>query len=225
VTTAQDLIDQCRYRTNSEATNFVTDVELLIYINGALGELDDLLIQADPNFKVTISEHTITSDGYFALPSDFLHDRGVDKTLGSGYTSLMPFTQQQRNSYDVSYPGAGRFSYPFVDVYYQIQNQTCQIIPAVQAPGTYRLHYVPRFTSLTVSDSLPSYMDTQSWHEFVVCDVAAKIMVKQDLAPDAQFWLGLKEAQRQRVLNAAQPRGLGPPKSMQRNATRRRRFL
>ena len=141
------------------------------------------------------------------MPDAFLKSRGVDRLYGGSYIALQPYNFQKRSSYAYPINRAGDVA----DSKYRIQGDRCYIIPEQNAAATYRLWYVPKYSAL-VSGALPSYMDTNSWHEYAVADVGAKVQQKQDL--DASVFVQQKLMLRDRIVNAAKTRDAGPPKRM-----------
>ena len=206
-TTLGDLRDRVRSQTDTENSEFVTDVEIFRFINDELGELADLLNGTSEDYNITGVQSTIssTSTNLFELPEDFLQARGVDRDIGGRWVTLRRYEQPERNRYSaVRTPGTVR---------YRIMAGACVIIPAESSVGTYQLWYVPRFIPLADGDAtLPDYIDTQAWHAFAVAGACARVQRKQDL--DDGPWMAEKARQQARVLSAAKVRDAGPPKRM-----------
>lgn len=214
-TTLANLIQMVRWRADlgdsSTGSEYVTDAEITAYLNSSLGELDDILTTTYETYKTTKVTISITSGNSFPVPANFLQLRGVDRQISGVWATLYPFNSEQRNSFN--YPWlAAPLPGGYAEVFYQLAGANVEIIPASSAIGVYQLHYVPEFVKLvSVGDTLQSYMDSQAWHEFAVAGVCAKILMKQDLDPSAFF--AEKQAHQQRIVNAAKPRDIGPPKS------------
>lgn len=211
MTLLSDLVTTLRQRTDTSASQFVTDPELAGYLNSSLAELDDVLIGTYEDYKVTTTTATIASsvDGsnFFMLPADFLKSRRVDRQVNGCWLQLDRFSMMESNAY--AYPALSRVGFEFR---YRIEGLKCWIVPWSNSAGIYQLWYVPRFTALALTDPLPSYMDQQSWTEFAIADSGAKVLQKQDLDPS--IFLGQKGQQQARVVAAAATRDAGPPRRM-----------
>lgn len=223
-TTLQNLIDRIRRRTNNEQSQFVTDAELTDEINSSLSELDDLLIAESADYKLKEVEVTITDStlAMFPLPDDFLKSRGVSRQFGGRWMTLDRYFYSGRDIYEFPYLVA---PYGDISIFYKIEDGYCRIIPTQNSAGTYRLGYIPDFTYLVdPSDSLPAYMDTNSWCEYAVVDVCIKVLAKDNLDPGT--FQQQKASLTQRIVNAAKNRDEGPPKTIQNTRSqlyRRRR--
>lgn len=210
------LRTRARQRTNMENnTGFVTDAELTDMLNCSLGDLDDTLVSTYEDYKLTDYLTSISTpvegQNYFALPSDFLKCRGVDRQFNGTYMTMDNYNFTKRNQY--SFP-VMNFVYGYLDVYYRIQDGYCFVIPWQNCAANYRLWYIPKFLTLVNDgDVLPAYMDTQAWSEYAVVDTCIKILAKQDLDPTT--FMAQKAALQARIINAAKPRDAGPVKRVQ----------
>lgn len=212
MTLLSDLVTTLRARTDTSASQFVTDSELAEYLNSSLAELDDLLVATFEDYKVTTVQLTIASSvegsNYLTLPADFLKSRRVERQGSATWIPLHRFQIAQQTWYATAGASFDRLS----SLHYRIEGSKCWVIPWSNAAGIYRLWYVPRYLVLASGDALPDYMNQQAWTEFAICDSGAKVMQKQDLDPS--IFLAQKQAQRERVLTAAGNRDAGPPRHM-----------
>ncbi len=210
MTTLADLINSVRLRTDTvKNIGFLPDAELIGYVNESLGELDDVLVGTSEDYKLTAATLAVVSPATsFTLPLDFLKARGVDQRIGGEWGTVYPYQFQERNQSNLI-----RSSVLVAPVRYRIQDTKCELSPEQYAAGSYRLWYVPRFAPLVaLDDELPWYMDSQSWSQYAIADVGAKVTMKQDM--DASQWLATKGELRQRILSAASNRDQGPPKKI-----------
>ena len=103
ITLAQ-LKAQSRQMADMKNNNFIEDSELVNYINFAIAELYDLLIQsfsADYYVTTTGALNTVSGQDAYDLPEDFYKLRGVDIKLNrTSWTTLKPFNFNERNRYD-----------------------------------------------------------------------------------------------------------------------------
>lgn len=196
-TSVADIILAVRNRTDMLNDNFVTDNELMWYINSSCAELDDMLVQTFDDYKLTSTSLTITENNYVALPPDFYKPRGVDVFIDSVQPySVRPFNFQERNRYaNTLFRGP---TGPY-NVRYRVQDGYFYIEPVSAAPGTYTLWYTPAWQNFTSTASiLPTYMDIQVWHEYATVDASIKVKMKLELDPGG--FMALKEPLRQRIL-------------------------
>lgn len=222
VTQLSDIITLIRQRSNMENNYFVSDAELITYINNSLGELDDILITTYNDYRVSTFQAILPSDGsnnIISIPSNFYKLRGVDFLDSSAPTgsvprwyTLYPFQLIERNRNNSNFGsitapwGKVRLSYLLTDVGIMIQ-------PASQVGGTYQIFYVPKLVPLVdEDDALTIQMDTQAWVEYAVTDCCVKIFNKQNLDPSG--FLAEKAALKQRIVAAAKNRDSAAPKRM-----------
>lgn len=81
-----DLITRVRYKTNMERSQFVTDAELLFYINDSRKILFDKLVAGEADETYNLTEATVTIDqttGEGSLPEDFFIMRKVYEISGN----------------------------------------------------------------------------------------------------------------------------------------------
>lgn len=206
MTTAQNLVDLIRERSDIVGSYFITDAMLLGWLNASLAELHDLLVGASEDYQLSTATGTITSSAEgsnnFNLPADFYKCRGLDRDIGGRYTSLRPFSLLERN--EGSDPRFVRFPEEGDAQRYRIGGSKCWIIPASAAPGTYRLWYAPRYSALSLGSTVPDHMDLNSWHEYAVADCGIKVLQRQDLDPSV--FMSQKQALQARILTSAKAR-------------------
>jgi hypothetical protein len=178
-----------------ETSQFVTDAEITALINVALSEFHDLVADACPDLLAKVSSDFTMTSATRAVGSggagitDFYRVLGLDCKdggAGTGYSSVKPFMLANRNSMaDRSYRVIG-------------STPTLYVYPPELAPGTYRMWYIPTTTAL--SSGSDTWEDYNGWRDFVVCDVAANMLIKEESDPGPV--LLVKERQRQRILEA-----------------------
>lgn len=220
MTQVSDLIRMIRNRTDMMNDEFITDDELTDYINLSAGELDDLLVQTYDDYKLTSTQLTIETGNSVPLPSDYYKVRGVE-TIVNGiqpYT-IRPYNFQERNNYYGN--GFGTSGFPY-NCFYRVADGYMTIEPLNNSPGTYTFFYTPTFVNfVSPADSLPAYMDVQSWHQYITLDVAIMVKTKTEEPEVAQTFMMLKEQMRQRILTMSKGRSQGEAKTMTRIRTRK----
>lgn len=217
-TSLSDLITQVRTRGNMENNFFVSDVELIGYINNSLGELDDILVTEYEDYRLNNFQAVIPNDGIsntIAIPSDMNKLRGVDYSFGNGlssnkWTTLFSFQFTERNRQTNSFNGITS-SNNFNRLTYRLADQGIIIMPQSRASGLFQIWYTPKFNPLlSITDILPIQMDTQAWVEYAVVDCCIKIFNKQNLDPSG--FMAEKAALKTRIVGAARNRDTSGPK-------------
>lgn len=207
----QQLVDDVRLLTNTENSQFVTDNELLYYLNASLGDLDDMMVAKQEDYRLTNVQITITTGNTFPLPADFYQLRGVDyynfENQPNPWLTMKSFSLQERNRY--ANPLL-RTMYGVLGLYYMLQDGYVAVIPPDTAAGTYRLWYTPMLSTYALTDTIPSYFSNQAWTEYAVTDSAIKVLNKQNLDPSG--FIDQKERLKVRIQAMAGHRDAGAPK-------------
>lgn len=206
--TASDLKLRARQRADMENSEFVTDSELLFYINNSYAELYDILVSKFEDYYVKNPpyEFAITGSDYSApLPDDFYKLRGVDRAAsGSGdWYTIHPFQFEQRND------NRSRFIYRalYPDARYRIYGNQIIIVPNDFAVGSYRLWYVPKFTQLVLDTDTVDGVN--GWEEYIVIDAAIKCLTKEE--SDTSALTNMKAMLMERINRMAANRDVGSP--------------
>lgn len=215
--TLEELKQRSRERADAENDNHVdSGGELTSYINSSIAELQDLLIQTYEDYFVRSLTFT-TSNGVesYALPNGtnysaapaFYKLNGVDaKVSGDKFSSLRPFNFNERNlNHDISW---GLSQGP--NIRYRMLGANLIFSPAPNAAYEIKLWYTPVATKLVADADV--YEDQNQFYEYVITDVAIKIMQKgeQDVSVLAAQKLDL----RARIVGMASNRDSGQPESI-----------
>lgn len=176
ITLAQ-LKSQARDRADMTNSQFVSDSELVNYINGSIAELHDLLIAAyDNDYYITeYTFNTVSGTDSYALPNDFYKLRGIDSKIGTDqWFTLQPFNFNERNSKNdlVAYLAYGN------NFRYRIIGSEVVFSPVPQGIYSIKLWYIPVATKLT-SDS-DTLNDINQFSEYVIVDAAIKMANKEE---------------------------------------------
>lgn len=226
MTSMNDLITQVRYLTNTESNQFITNPELQYYLNASLGELDDILVSKQEDYRMTDVIIPIlpgmNPDGTplnkFPLPADFYQLRGVDYysngVLSNPWQTLDRYMFKERNKF-----ANPLIRTPFGTLYlsYKLQDGYVSIMPEYAAAGNYRLFYIPTFTELNFTDPIPSYFENQAWREYAVVDASIKVLNKQNLDPTG-LWKQ-KADLKSRIQAMSGHRDSGDPKCVINNSS------
>ena len=171
--TVASVLAQARQRADVEAeTDRFPDSELVTYISASWAELyNEIVLLNNDTYLSSFSISIVSGQDTYALPSDFLMDRGVDFST-AGYTyNLSRWAFEEREVYQF----VGNYTYGMPTAY-RILGQNIIFKPAPNANSTTaRLWYYPAPAVLTASDSVNGFA---GFEEFLVADVALKILEK-----------------------------------------------
>jgi len=193
-----------------EDTEFITDSELNTYINASITELYDMLVATNEDYytKLPVPEYTVSSGANtLDLPTDFYKLRGIDLKLGTDYIPLYQYNFTERNA--VQRSDLARF---LIDapVQYRVIGSKIFFLPESEAPGTYKLWYVPRFTKLSLDAD--TFDGINGWEEYVIVDVVIKMLNKEE--SDVSPFIKAKEDLIKRINSMAGDRDLGSPEKI-----------
>jgi len=138
-----------RQRADMENSQFVTDTELLRYLNRAYAELYDLIVteaNADDYFLNSSTFTLVSGTKAYDLPADFYKSRGLDLTVGSDSMPIRRYNFSQRNV-GSRFQTARNFRY-------HIQGNSIYINPKPSSSDTMTLWYIPspkKFIEKTVT--------------------------------------------------------------------------
>lgn len=186
---------------------FVTEPELISYINQSLFELYDLMISCfGANYFVKAPPGTITADGtndQFALPSDFYKLLGVDLRLSSGkYVALDSFEFKERNR--LAFTNARSL---YGQMRYRLNGSSLWLTPRPAGGQVFQVWYVPSMTPLA---ALADTTDGVSgWTEYIITDAAIKCLQKEE--SDTRVLMAQKQALVTRIQAMADSRDIGSP--------------
>jgi len=213
--TLANLITAVRRRADMVGSTFVSDAEVVDYINVAMSELHDILVTKFEDYYVKDSsespksgDYTLPADNPGNLPTDFYKALGVDFTTGGLTYRLKPYSFQERAIYN----SPGMVAATITNTMYHIQGNKIKFIPDPTVSGTVKLYYVPevtRFdagtTTATIATIAPQVVS--GYEEYVVIDAAIKCLQKEE--SDVQVLLVQKQQQLQRIEQAAGKRDAG----------------
>jgi len=196
-----------------ENTQFVTDAELLGYINAAYLELYDLLVSRFEDYFMSLDPTTHKPPTFtlaggvntYVLPSDLYKLRGIDVQINApnDWNKVYRYNLDERNSRSKT---INRLQYGMRVNYYRVIGNVINFLPEDQSDGTYRLWYVPRLVRL-VNDSDDTAGNTLDYEEYIVVDAAIKCLLKEE--SEVSQLLAIKEGIRQRVIAMSANRDSG----------------
>jgi hypothetical protein len=183
--TVSELITRVRERSNTERSNFVTDDEIIRYIDQAYTKLYDLIVQKFENYY--IDEYSFTTDGtnnFFDLPATFYKMVGLDQLqsnspAGDNALTVRPFNFNERNRYNnILFAVTAAAFYRYL-----IQGSKIKIMPQPSAGITFKMWYVPAPAKITTT--VQTIDGVSGWEEVVILTAAIQIMNKQELDSSA----------------------------------------
>jgi hypothetical protein len=186
------LVTRCKQRADMEHSTFISDSEILTYINSSYQELYDILVSSFQDYYVSNASLIITSGNTFALPSDFYKMLGLDYDIGGTYYQLRRYNFNERNQ-NTNYRTGKQ---------YRIQGNNVNIEPSGEAIGTYKLYYIPAANILTSASS--TIDNCNGWEEYIVLDTAIKMKEKEE--SDVGALMGAKQAMLKRIENMSKER-------------------
>ena len=211
--TCGDLMTAVRRRADMEGSTFVTDAEVRSYINVAMAELHDILVQKYEDYYVDSSTtYTLPiANNKGTLPNAFYKMLGVDFTVGGSTYRVRPYKFEERNMYGNVATVAGIAN----NLTYHVQGNEIHFRPADALPsGTITIHYVPQADQFATgggddSDALSvnNRAVAPGYEEYIVIDAAIKCLLKEEA--DVTVHLVQRESARRRIEEAAGKRDAG----------------
>jgi len=222
----QAVMLQARQRADRVASQFVTDSELITYINKSYTELYDLLttLFEDYYLATPIVFNTNGTSSRYPLPNGVLTFTdptgasivarpmykllGVDlglNTANNAYVTVNRFNFIDRNRF--VYPNSNSTIYGVFNCQYRVMGDNIEFIPPPSANQPVRLWYIPRMRDLVaLTDTLDG---VNGWIEYVITDAAIKILQKEE--SDVQVLAAQKMMLIQRINASASNRDAGQP--------------
>jgi len=211
LTTLQNLVDRVRQRADMTGSGFVSDAEVISYINVAMAEIHDVLVTKFEDYYVFSTTYTLPAANPGNLPDSFYKALGVDLDVGGITYRLKPYSFQERAMYN----SPGMVASMITNTLYNIQGSLIKFIPSPTVSGSATLYYVPEaqqfstseseYMAKTVFDKAPAV--AYGYEEYVVIDAAIKCLQKEE--SDVQVLLVQKQQQLERIEQAAGKRDAG----------------
>lgn len=175
--TLTELREECRWRTESEGSQFVSETELDAYINDSIAVLYGKLVRArgDQYYSKTFNATTIPGASTITLPDDFFKLLGVDAKLGDAWRSLEPMDFSQRAYYLNQSSGVATFGNSYV---YDLQGNNLVLLPATSAAYAVMVHYVPWCPILALPDD--TFDGINGWETYAILDVCITMLNKEE---------------------------------------------
>ena len=218
-----DLMSRSRRRADMENNNFITDAELVEYINSGMCELHDLLVQVYGQDYYVKSKEFTTAATVTEYPlnesthannigiTDFYKIRGVDAKLsGNEWWTIKPFNFNERNLFEnwASWGASG-----LGNVRYRLVGDKLMLTPKPNGTTSIKIWYIPsavQFSSST--DSTTSFYDINGYSEYVTTFAAIRMLQKEE--SDVSVLMAQKAELKRRIEEAASNRDAASPLSV-----------
>jgi len=194
-----------RVRSIADLTNsqFVTDAEILTWLNVGLAELWDVLVNKFEDYCESTNSFSLVADqSDYTLPSDFYKLLSVDYVAGGIIYTIPRYMNAERNRRQ-----GGIAS--IADYCYRVVGNVIRFIPTPMAAGDITIRYVPQYAQLSAPTDLVHASIPQGWEEFAVLDAAIQCQQKGQL-DDTPFQMR-KQAILSRILTDAANRDANQP--------------
>ncbi len=155
-----------------ESSDFIADSELNTHINNSGAELHECLVDAEL-YSIATQTLTITGAESYSLDAAFFRIVQVVRVDGDVLIPLRPITVRQRINYvTTAQPDAEAWLVMGTSIY---------LYPKPSA-GTYKVLYIPQWTTLSSDSDSVSYPN--GWDEYIVVDAAIKCLAKEESGTD-----------------------------------------
>jgi len=213
LTTLKALIkDQADMASSTFLTAGSMDTTLTYWINCAVAELHDLLVQSFEDYFVKKTTIALSGAETYVLPENLLRVLKVLRSDGGTVTEVRRATFSDFTS--LMSEGSSAVYTPM----YRISGSEIYILPS-DTTGSIILFYVPQAVNLALPDDELHYNVPDGWAEFVVADVVARALEKEESDPSPA--LRRKEMARSRIVTMAAGRDSSDPKrQIDRNSQR-----
>ena len=184
--TAEDMVLDVRQRADMVGSDFVSDDEILEYLNQEFAELRGIIRRAEGQpFARSESAPFVTSVGVstYTLPADFAELLSVKRTYAGREVALKPFTEFERAQF--ANPGSGP------PTMYRLNGDNIDLLP-VNEIATIVLAYVAGEGRLQFSPGSPNTYDgVQGFEMAAIYGATATCLQKEE--SDPSFYLGQKD--------------------------------
>lgn len=192
--TISSMITEVRSLSDMENTDFVTDTEILVWLNKAYQRMHNILNNAYEMYRYDTDDLTMVTDQKdYDLPTDFL--KLIKVMYVNSDDRERPLRRKDLNTAD--FPTLRR-GWP---MYYSLLGKKIRFWPVPQAGHTIRLYYVPAVADFLSTDTIDfeQYMD-----EYCVHYAAVKCLIKEKT--NANELMIERESLKQECIQAAAPR-------------------
>lgn len=204
--TTDALLADVRSRTDTQTpsgtVDFVTNAEILGWLNVAYREFVDLIASKGDAYVETMTVHADVAVPGGSMPAGFYKLVAVDipdPSNSARFISLKQLNFRERNSYcDRAYPR------------YRIMSGTLVFFPTDTSITTVRLWYIPSTVDQVLTTG--SFTTYHGWQNFLVASAAIAVCAKDER--DSTEWKLLKLEARNQILEACSNMVLGDSQTL-----------
>ena len=187
---------------------FVASARLTEWINDALGELHDIIVTSYEDYIRSTATITLVSGTQsYDLPADLYKLLKVWMLSGNDRYIMR---RANIEDFEVKYERRMMPSVLGPQLLYAIMGTKFLLDRAPSSSGSVELWYVPQFVPITDEAGVIHASIQPGWEAFVIYDVAARCLVKEESDPAAV--LALRDAVRKRIVDSAPSRDAGEPR-------------
>ena len=218
---ASELIERVRSSADEQNSGFISDKEIIYWLNVGVQEIYDILTRQVTDYAVTIKEYTtVQGQESYLLPDDYYRLRGVDVQISPNvWRNVRRFTFTERNIYR---PFNFTYVYGITNIMFRIIASKIYFIPTPTFPfNAFRIWYVPSVQKIqSVSDTIDDWGG--GFEQYAVCyaTIQAKMKSESDYSGNAQELLMLKD----RILEMSDDRDFSEPDRIADNRSQAAQF-
>ena len=202
-----DLITRIRSITDQPSQSFVTDAQLLDWINAEAAELHGLKTTLYEDYYTgTPTTFTVTSGNTITLPTDFFKIRRLEYYVNAGdlqYTPLERTSLPEMQKFNHVLYASGLYTRRA----YVLLDSKVYVLPELAATGTYRLWYARNIDPFTTTGD--TVTEPEGHEEYVIYGVALRVREKENV--DGGEFMAKKLALKTRIEGEASNRDASQP--------------
>ncbi len=197
------LINKVRLLSDMVNTQFVTDAEIILYLNSVYKDLYHFLASTYQDyFRSSTNIPLVPGTNEYALPAAHWKTMGVDLITGGQNYTLKPWNFNERNRLKFSFNGK--------PIYYIVTGNNILFRPDVAVNDTVTVYYVPVATDITSSSQSVDFIN--GLDDLVA--IKAAIYCKQKEESDVTILMSMYEDKYKIFIDTFSTRDDGFPKRM-----------
>lgn len=211
--TLGELKTRTREQADQVGSKFISEAELGHFLNLEGSELYDLLVTRYQDY-LTAPEYTfalVSGQQDYTLPDDFYKLLAIDIKSGTDWIRLRRFSMADRNVIGPTITA---------DLRYRLLGNAIRFAPSPMSLDTVRLWYVPQYRRMVDDNDKLNFAFVNGWEDYLIAGACARCAIKEE--SDAQQFLAMKAAIRQRIIEASANRDAHEPSRVQRVWSRQR---
>ena len=193
--TLGDMRNDVRLRADLPANNFVTDSEIIEYLNQGIAELWDLIVAArGQEYYVKRYNFTTTAaTELYAVPDDHFETLYLECFVNNQRIRMRPYSLHERA------PILGVTQLPARPYAFRLQGPQISLLPIPDGPYPCTLFYAPAAARLAAD--VDTFDGIDGWEEYAIWRAVAYVQQKEQL--DFAFAMGLLANMKERISRLA----------------------